>query len=61
MLVIQIIVFEKIIKLFFVVVLDEKVQQKFLRILFDLLVNCKNLYCVQIVSSVFKGIFVNVE
>uniref|UniRef100_H0X3V5 HEAT repeat-containing protein 1 n=2 Tax=Otolemur garnettii TaxID=30611 RepID=H0X3V5_OTOGA len=58
---IQITALEKITKPFFTAILDEKVQQKFLGMLFDLLVNCKNANCTQTVSSVFKGISVNAE
>ncbi|XP_053460282.1 HEAT repeat-containing protein 1 isoform X2 [Nycticebus coucang] len=58
---IQITALEKITKPFFAAILDEKVQQKFLGMLFDLLVNCKNSNCTQTVSSVFKGISVNAE
>ncbi|XP_062938968.1 HEAT repeat-containing protein 1 isoform X2 [Cynocephalus volans] len=57
----QITALEKITKAFFAAVADEKVQQKLLQILFDLLVNCKNSHCAQTVSSVFKGISVNAE
>ncbi|XP_012315323.2 HEAT repeat-containing protein 1 isoform X1 [Aotus nancymaae] len=58
---IQITALEKITKPFFAAISDEKVQQKLLRMLFDLLVNCKNSHCAQTVSSVFKGISVNAE
>ncbi|XP_016055352.1 PREDICTED: HEAT repeat-containing protein 1 [Miniopterus natalensis] len=58
---IQITALEKITKPFFAAVSDEKVQQKLLHTLFDLLVNCKNTHCAQTVSSVFKGISVNAE
>uniref|UniRef100_G3SII3 HEAT repeat-containing protein 1 n=1 Tax=Gorilla gorilla gorilla TaxID=9595 RepID=G3SII3_GORGO len=51
----------EITKSFFAAISDEKVQQKLLRMLFDLLVNCKNSHCAQTVSSVFKGISVNAE
>uniref|UniRef100_G1L2M3 HEAT repeat-containing protein 1 n=1 Tax=Ailuropoda melanoleuca TaxID=9646 RepID=G1L2M3_AILME len=51
----------EITKPFFAAVSDEKVQQKLLCMLFDLLVNCKNSHCAQTVSSVFKGISVNAE
>uniref|UniRef100_A0A2K5CHK8 HEAT repeat-containing protein 1 n=1 Tax=Aotus nancymaae TaxID=37293 RepID=A0A2K5CHK8_AOTNA len=51
----------EITKPFFAAISDEKVQQKLLRMLFDLLVNCKNSHCAQTVSSVFKGISVNAE
>ncbi|XP_040092233.1 HEAT repeat-containing protein 1-like isoform X1 [Oryx dammah] len=58
---IQITALEKITKPFFAAITDEKVQQKLLCVLFDLLVNCKNSHCSQTVSSVFKGISVNAE
>ncbi|XP_050625536.1 HEAT repeat-containing protein 1 [Macaca thibetana thibetana] len=58
---IQITALEKITKPFFAAISDDKVQQKLLRMLFDLLVNCKNSHCAQTVSSVFKGISVNAE
>uniref|UniRef100_A0A8C0LNP6 HEAT repeat-containing protein 1 n=1 Tax=Canis lupus dingo TaxID=286419 RepID=A0A8C0LNP6_CANLU len=58
---IQITALEKITKPFFAAISDEKVQQKLLRMLFDLLVNCKNSHCAQTISSVFKGISVNAE
>ncbi|XP_019507348.1 PREDICTED: HEAT repeat-containing protein 1 [Hipposideros armiger] len=58
---IQITALEKITKPFFAAISDEKVQQKLLHMLFDLLVNCKNSHCAQTVSSVFKGISVNAE
>ncbi|XP_024095740.2 HEAT repeat-containing protein 1 [Pongo abelii] len=58
---IQITALEKITKPFFTAISDEKVQQKLLSMLFDLLVNCKNSHCAQTVSSVFKGISVNAE
>ncbi|TKC41430.1 hypothetical protein EI555_014512 [Monodon monoceros] len=58
---IQITALEKITKPFFAAISDEKVQQKLLCTLFDLLVNCKNSHCAQTVSSAFKGISVNAE
>ncbi|KAL1785256.1 HEAT repeat-containing protein 1 [Sigmodon hispidus] len=58
---IQITALEKITKPFFAAILDGKVQQKLLCVLFDLLVNCKNSHCVQTVGSVFKGISVDAE
>ncbi|KAF3823874.1 hypothetical protein GH733_006878 [Mirounga leonina] len=58
---IQITALEKITKPFFAAISDEKVQQKLLHMLFDLLVNCKNSHCAQTVGSVFKGISVNAE
>uniref|UniRef100_A0A8C8XKJ4 HEAT repeat-containing protein 1 n=1 Tax=Panthera leo TaxID=9689 RepID=A0A8C8XKJ4_PANLE len=51
----------EITKPFFAAIADEKVQQKLLHMLFDLLVNCKNSHCAQTVNSVFKGISVNAE
>lgn len=58
---IQITALEKITKPFFAAISDEKVQQRILCMLFDLLVNCKNSHCTQTVGSVFKGISVNAE
>ncbi|XP_042638956.1 HEAT repeat-containing protein 1 [Orycteropus afer afer] len=58
---IQIAALEKITKPFFAAISDEKVQQKLLGMMFDLLVNCKNTHCAQTVSSVFKGISVKAE
>ncbi|XP_004372851.1 HEAT repeat-containing protein 1 isoform X1 [Trichechus manatus latirostris] len=58
---IQITALEKITKPFFAAISDQKVQQKLLGMLFDLLVNCKNTHCAQTVGSVFKGISVNAE
>ncbi|KAF0870433.1 HEAT repeat-containing protein 1 [Crocuta crocuta] len=58
---IQITALEKITKPFFAAIADEKVQQKLLHMLFDLLVNCKNSHCAQTINSVFKGISVNAE
>ncbi|XP_036133561.1 HEAT repeat-containing protein 1 isoform X1 [Molossus molossus] len=58
---VQIAALEKITKPFFAAISDEKVQQKLLCTLFDLLVNCKDAHCAQTVSSVFKGISVNAE
>ncbi|XP_004473190.2 HEAT repeat-containing protein 1 [Dasypus novemcinctus] len=58
---IQITALEKITKPFFAAISDEKVKQKLLGMLFDLLVNCKNSQCAQTASSVFKGISVNAE
>ncbi|XP_066467559.1 HEAT repeat-containing protein 1 [Tiliqua scincoides] len=51
----------QITKPFFAAVLDGKVQQKILGVLFDLLLNCKNPHCAQTISSVFKGISVDAE
>ncbi|XP_036611135.1 HEAT repeat-containing protein 1 isoform X1 [Trichosurus vulpecula] len=57
----QILALGKITKPFFAAISDEKVQQKLLGMLFDLLLNCKNTLCAQTVSSVFKTISVNAE
>lgn len=51
----------QITKSFFAALSDGKVQQKILGVLFDLLLNCKNPHCAQIISSVFKGISVDAE
>ncbi|XP_008847310.1 HEAT repeat-containing protein 1 [Nannospalax galili] len=58
---VQIAALEKITKPFFAAISEEKVQQKLLCILFDLLVSCKHSLCVQAVGSAFKGISVNAE
>uniref|UniRef100_A0A8C3FEI2 HEAT repeat-containing protein 1 n=1 Tax=Chrysemys picta bellii TaxID=8478 RepID=A0A8C3FEI2_CHRPI len=57
----QITALGQITKPFFAAVPDGKVQQKLLRVLFDLLLNCKNPLCAQAISSVFKGISVDAE
>ncbi|XP_044532879.1 HEAT repeat-containing protein 1 [Gracilinanus agilis] len=57
----QIIALGKITKPFFAAISNEKVQQKLLGMLFDLLLNCKNPLCAQTVSSVFKAISVDAE
>ncbi|KAF1658220.1 HEAT repeat-containing protein 1, partial [Aptenodytes patagonicus] len=57
----QITALGQITKPFFAAVSDGMVQQKLLRVLFDLLLNCKNLLCAQTISSVFKGISVCAE
>ncbi|CAM5101904.1 unnamed protein product [Eretmochelys imbricata] len=57
----QITALGQITKPFFAAVPDGKVQQKILRVLFDLLLNCKNPLCAQAISSVFKGISVDAE
>uniref|UniRef100_A0A8C0HS52 HEAT repeat-containing protein 1 n=1 Tax=Buteo japonicus TaxID=224669 RepID=A0A8C0HS52_9AVES len=51
----------EITKPFFAAVSDGMVQQKLLKVLFDLLLNCKNPLCAQTISSVFKGISVCAE
>ncbi|XP_028903501.1 HEAT repeat-containing protein 1 [Ornithorhynchus anatinus] len=48
-------------KPFFAAVSDEKIQQKLLGVLFDLLLNCKSPVCAQTVGNVFKGISVNAK
>ncbi|XP_051849505.1 HEAT repeat-containing protein 1 [Antechinus flavipes] len=57
----QILALGKITKPFFAAISDDKVQQKLLGVLFDLLLNCKNTLCAQTVSSVFKTISVDAE
>ncbi|XP_051470249.1 HEAT repeat-containing protein 1 isoform X1 [Apus apus] len=54
----QITALGQITKPFFAAVSDGVVQQKLLKTLFDLLLNCKNPLCAQTISSVFKGISV---
>ncbi|KAF4800678.1 hypothetical protein TURU_041932 [Turdus rufiventris] len=51
----------QITKPFFAAVSDGMVQQNLLKVLFDLLLNCKNPLCAQTISSVFKGITVCAE
>uniref|UniRef100_A0A803SR23 HEAT repeat-containing protein 1 n=1 Tax=Anolis carolinensis TaxID=28377 RepID=A0A803SR23_ANOCA len=48
-------------KSFFAALSDGKVQQKILGVLFDLLLNCKNPDCAQMIGSVFKAISVDAE
>ncbi|KAG1960415.1 ARM repeat superfamily protein [Pimephales promelas] len=57
----QIIALEQITKPFFTALGDEKIQQKILSVLFDLLVGNKNPACAQTISSVFKMIAVDAE
>ncbi|NXD21175.1 HEAT1 protein, partial [Spelaeornis formosus] len=57
----QITALGQITKPFFAAVLDGMVQQKLLKVLFDLLLNCENPLCAQTISSVFKGIIVCAE
>ncbi|KAM6086348.1 LOW QUALITY PROTEIN: HEAT repeat-containing protein 1 [Theristicus caerulescens] len=57
----QITALGQITKPFFAAVSDGMVQQKLLKVLFDLLLNCKNPLCGQTISSVFKGISVCAE
>uniref|UniRef100_A0AAR2J937 HEAT repeat-containing protein 1 n=1 Tax=Pygocentrus nattereri TaxID=42514 RepID=A0AAR2J937_PYGNA len=51
----------QITKPFFAALGDEKIQQRILGVLFDLLVVSKNPACSQTISSVFKGIAVDAE
>ncbi|XP_043109963.1 HEAT repeat-containing protein 1 isoform X3 [Puntigrus tetrazona] len=57
----QIITLEQITKPFFTALGDEKIQQKILSVLFDLLVGNKNPACAQTINSVFKAIAVDAE
>uniref|UniRef100_A0A8C2FIJ3 HEAT repeat-containing protein 1 n=1 Tax=Cyprinus carpio TaxID=7962 RepID=A0A8C2FIJ3_CYPCA len=57
----QIIALEQITKPFFNALGDEKIQQKILSVLFDLLVGNKNPACAQAINSVFKAIAVDAE
>ncbi|XP_030354908.1 HEAT repeat-containing protein 1 isoform X1 [Strigops habroptila] len=57
----QITALGQITKPFFAALSDGMVQQKLLKVLFDLLLNCKNPLCAQTISSVFKGISVCAE
>ncbi|NWH61929.1 HEAT1 protein, partial [Geococcyx californianus] len=57
----QITALMQITKPFFAAASDGMVQQKLLKVLFDLLLNCKNPLCAQTISSVFKGISVCAE
>ncbi|XP_008944880.1 PREDICTED: HEAT repeat-containing protein 1-like, partial [Merops nubicus] len=57
----QITALGQITKPFFAALSDGMVQQKLLKVLFDLLLNCKNPLCAQTISSVFKGISVYAE
>ncbi|NWU93578.1 HEAT1 protein, partial [Upupa epops] len=57
----QITALGQITKAFFAALSDGMVQQKLLKVLFDLLLNCKNPLCAQTISSVFKGISVCAE
>ncbi|NWH29268.1 HEAT1 protein, partial [Chloropsis hardwickii] len=57
----QITALGQITKPFFAALSDGMVQQKLLKVLFDLLLNCKNPLCAQTISSVFKGITVCAE
>uniref|UniRef100_A0A672RSF6 HEAT repeat-containing protein 1 n=1 Tax=Sinocyclocheilus grahami TaxID=75366 RepID=A0A672RSF6_SINGR len=57
----QIIALEQITKPFFTALGDEKIQQKILSVLFDLLAGNKNPACAQTINSVFKVIAVDAE
>ncbi|KAL7869934.1 hypothetical protein AOLI_G00139220 [Acnodon oligacanthus] len=57
----QIIALEQITKPFFAALGDEKIQQRILGVLFDVLVVSKSPACSQTISSVFKGIAVDAE
>ncbi|NXO05043.1 HEAT1 protein, partial [Rhinopomastus cyanomelas] len=57
----QITALGQITKSFFAALSDGMVQQKLLKVLFDLLLNCKNPLCAQTIGSVFKGISVCAE
>ncbi|NXG45204.1 HEAT1 protein, partial [Psilopogon haemacephalus] len=54
----QITALGQITKPFFAALSDGMVQQNLLKVLFDLLLDCKNPLCAQTISSVFKGITV---
>uniref|UniRef100_A0A8C8GVG6 HEAT repeat-containing protein 1 n=1 Tax=Oncorhynchus tshawytscha TaxID=74940 RepID=A0A8C8GVG6_ONCTS len=57
----QIIALEQITKAFYSALGDEKVQQRLLGVMFDLLVESRSPACAQTISSVFKGIAVDGE
>uniref|UniRef100_A0A8C3P1J6 HEAT repeat-containing protein 1 n=1 Tax=Cyanoderma ruficeps TaxID=181631 RepID=A0A8C3P1J6_9PASS len=57
----QITALGQITKPFFAAVSDGMVQRKLLKVLFDLLLNCKNPLCAQTISSVFKGVSGNLQ
>uniref|UniRef100_A0A671P7E6 HEAT repeat-containing protein 1 n=1 Tax=Sinocyclocheilus anshuiensis TaxID=1608454 RepID=A0A671P7E6_9TELE len=57
----QIIALEQITKPFFTALGDEKIQQKIISVLFDLLVGNKNPACAQAINGVFKAIAVDAE
>ncbi|KAJ8404760.1 hypothetical protein AAFF_G00331470 [Aldrovandia affinis] len=57
----QIIALEQITKPFFAALGEEKIQQRILGAMFDLLVDCNNPTCAQTVSSVFKSLAVDGE
>uniref|UniRef100_A0A8C9RF00 HEAT repeat-containing protein 1 n=1 Tax=Scleropages formosus TaxID=113540 RepID=A0A8C9RF00_SCLFO len=57
----QLVALEQITKPFFAALGDEKVQQRLLAVMFDLLVDCKNPVCAQTINGVFKSITVDGE
>ncbi|NWW83175.1 HEAT1 protein, partial [Climacteris rufus] len=57
----QITALGQITKPFFAAVSDGMVQEKLLKVLFDILLHCRNPLCAQTISSVFKGITVSAE
>ncbi|XP_016100231.1 HEAT repeat-containing protein 1-like [Sinocyclocheilus grahami] len=57
----QIIALEQITKPFFTALGDEKIQQKIISVLFDLLVGNKSPACAQAINGVFKAIAVDAE
>lgn len=57
----QIIALQQITKPFFAALGDDKIQQRILAVLFDLLVGNKNPVCAQTINSVFKTISVDSE
>ncbi|KAG2467221.1 HEAT1 protein, partial [Polypterus senegalus] len=57
----QTVALEQITKEFFASLPEERIQQRLLGVMFDLLVDCKDPQCVQTVNSVFKAITVDAE
>uniref|UniRef100_A0A8C4TAF2 HEAT repeat-containing protein 1 n=1 Tax=Erpetoichthys calabaricus TaxID=27687 RepID=A0A8C4TAF2_ERPCA len=57
----QIVALEQITKEFFASLPEERIQQRLLGVMFDLLVDCKDPQCVQTVNSVFKAITVDAD
>ncbi|KAL4640133.1 HEAT repeat-containing protein 1 [Arapaima gigas] len=57
----QLVALEQITKPFFAALEDDKVQQRLLAVMFNLLVDCKNPLCAQTISGVFKSIVVDGE
>ncbi|XP_069035979.1 HEAT repeat-containing protein 1 isoform X1 [Lepisosteus oculatus] len=58
---VQILALEQITKPFFTALTDDKIQQRLLGVMFDLLVECRNPACAQTVNSVFKALAVDAE